>query len=683
MRRSLMIGGGVAFATLSAAQASAQASRQAYPPVAEPVSGPYPKPPAAKSAGPIKPGRGTALMDKVAVVTGAARGIGRAIAVEFAANGADVIAIDIAGPISPTADAIPATPTELSETVDQIERFGRRGTAIQADIRDIDTLRRIADQVVREHGKIDIVVANAAIQGWKPLLEMDDMDWGDQIENNLTGTANTVRAFAPKMVARGYGRLILLSSMQGKMGTMNGASYSASKWGILGLMKSAALELGQHNITCNAILPGLIGTPLTYNEQRFRAAIAQSNRTPSENPTAQEDLGCARADGAARCRLVAAGGCFSCRRLLGVRRRRACHGRRVRCDRRRRRQGQLRSNHGARPILPIRSAAIRPANEARSQHHHLSRRKRMVDGVPMVHTPAEMRPHVFFSAPDRLAFASRDHVLRADGDFFQFDLHEAWHHADLVLPATDKHLIRILLDSSVQCEFSCGTSRHVGRMTTGDIALVPAACEGRWRWSGLNQTSMDVRICKDWLARQMWDEPGAACARIELIPVTCRNDPFILQIGLALVEEMRAPLAASRKFAAESAALLLGRHLQRRYARHVPVNADPKCGGLAGWQLRRVKAAMEAAETSLSLEALATMVGLSPAHFCTAFRQSTGLPPRRWQMRLRTERAKTLLADPRLSLTEIALACGYASSSHFATSFRRATGMTPSMSRRR
>jgi AraC-like DNA-binding protein len=96
-----------------------------------------------------------------------------------------------------------------------------------------------------------------------------------------------------------------------------------------------------------------------------------------------------------------------------------------------------------------------------------------------------------------------------------------------------------------------------------------------------------------------------------------------------------------------------------------------------------VTAAMEAAETSLSLETLARMVGLGPAHFCTAFRQSTGLPPRRWQLRLRTERAKTLLADPWLSLTEIALACGYASSSHFATSFRRATGVSPSMYRRR
>ncbi|MEI9424144.1 SDR family oxidoreductase [Mesorhizobium sp. Cs1299R1N1] len=289
-RRTLLLGSGVAIATLaSSRQASAASSAaMAHAPVAEPVAGPYPTPPKDRSAGPILPGRGSTLSGKIAVVTGAARGIGRAIAVEFAANGADVVALDIAGPVSPTADAIPATDSELSETVAQIQKYGRRGAAVKADIRDIAALRRVADQVEREYGKIDIVVANAAIQGWKPLMQMDDMDWRDQIENNLNGTANTIRAFGPRMVARKYGRLILLSSMQGRMGTKDGASYSASKWGILGLMKSAALELGQHNITVNAILPGLVGTPLTYNEQRFRAAIEQSNRTPTANPTARE-----------------------------------------------------------------------------------------------------------------------------------------------------------------------------------------------------------------------------------------------------------------------------------------------------------------------------------------------------------------------------------------------------------
>jgi short chain dehydrogenase len=103
---------------------------------------PVPEPGPNKSAGPIRPGRGSSLSGKVAVVTGAARGIGRAIAVEMAANGADVIVVDIAAPISTASDAVPATPEELNETVRQIQAYGRRGEAVRADIRDIAALRR-------------------------------------------------------------------------------------------------------------------------------------------------------------------------------------------------------------------------------------------------------------------------------------------------------------------------------------------------------------------------------------------------------------------------------------------------------------------------------------------------------------------------------------------------------------
>ncbi|MGI4945081.1 MAG: SDR family NAD(P)-dependent oxidoreductase [Janthinobacterium lividum] len=248
-----------------------------------------PEPPADKSAGPVKPGRGSMLTGKVAVVTGAARGIGRAIAVEMAANGADVVVLDIAGPVSPASDAAAATPAELDETVRQIKAYGRRSDAIRADIRDIAALRTAADTVEKNYGRIDVVVADAAIQRWKPLLDMEDSDWHDVIDNNLNGTANTIRAFAPKMVARRSGRIIVLSSMQGKHGTKDGSSYSASKWGIIGLMKSAALELGEYNITVNALIPGLVDTPLTRYDKRLIASTAEvTGQTPASTPTPQQ-----------------------------------------------------------------------------------------------------------------------------------------------------------------------------------------------------------------------------------------------------------------------------------------------------------------------------------------------------------------------------------------------------------
>ncbi len=288
VRRSLIVGGGLAASAALAGAAAAQ-TVQTSP-------GPHlldgqtiPEPPADKSAGPVRPGRGSQLTGKVAVVTGAARGIGRAIAVELAANGAEIVALDIAGPVSPASDAKPATPDELAETVRQIKTYGRRGEAIRADIRDIKALRAVADHVEQTYGKLDILVADAAIQVWKPLLEMDDSDWFDIIDNNLNGTANTIRAFAPKMVARKQGRIIVLSSMQGKHGTENASSYSASKWGILGLMKSAALEFGKHDITVNALIPGLVDTPLTRYEKRLVNSDAEvTGKMPSGTPTPQQ-----------------------------------------------------------------------------------------------------------------------------------------------------------------------------------------------------------------------------------------------------------------------------------------------------------------------------------------------------------------------------------------------------------
>jgi len=115
--------------------------------------------------------------------------------------------------------------------------------------------------------------ANAGIQAFKPILDWQDSDWQDTIDVNLTGTCNAIRAVAPHLVSNGGGRIIVTSSTQGRHGTKFGAAYSASKWGIIGLMKSAALELGVHKITVNAVVPGLIDTPLTRHRQRYAQAV--------------------------------------------------------------------------------------------------------------------------------------------------------------------------------------------------------------------------------------------------------------------------------------------------------------------------------------------------------------------------------------------------------------------------
>jgi len=287
-RRNLLLGAAAAASAglASGARAADAVQTETMPPDYKGV--PVPEPSPDKSAGPVSPGRGVALSGKVALVTGAARGIGRAIAVELAANGADVVALDICGFVSTASNAKPATPEDLDETVKMIQGYGRKGEAMRADIRDIDKLREIADKVVADHGRIDIVVADAAIQRWKPLLEMDDADWRDVIDNNLNGTANTIRAFAPHMVKQNKGRIIVLSSMQGKHGTSGAASYSASKWGILGLMKSAAMELGKYNITVNAILPGLVETELTRYDARLSSSIGESIPNPPKDPSVKQ-----------------------------------------------------------------------------------------------------------------------------------------------------------------------------------------------------------------------------------------------------------------------------------------------------------------------------------------------------------------------------------------------------------
>jgi NAD(P)-dependent dehydrogenase (short-subunit alcohol dehydrogenase family) len=232
------------------------------------------------------------LRGKVAVVTGAARGIGRAVAVAFAQAGADIVGIDICAEVDPRSGVEPARPEDLEETGRLVQADGRRWLGITVDQRDMPKLRAAAARAERDLGGIDILFANAGIQSFKPLLEMDDADWHTQIDNNLTGTANAIRAFGPSLVKRGGGgggRIIVTTSTQGQHGTLNGSAYSASKWGIIGLMKSAALELAPYGITVNALVPGLIDTPLTRHEERYAQVLQAAGRRPTGTPADEEE----------------------------------------------------------------------------------------------------------------------------------------------------------------------------------------------------------------------------------------------------------------------------------------------------------------------------------------------------------------------------------------------------------
>ena len=212
------------------------------------------------------------LTGKVAIVTGAARGIGRAAAVAMAREGAAIVGIDIAGAVSGTLDVEVATSDELAETGRLVEAAGARWHMETLDQRDLPAVRAAAVRAAAALGGIDILFANAGIQGFKPILEMEDADWHDQIDVNLTGTMNMIRAVTPHIVERGGGRIIITSSTQGQHGTKWGSAYSTTKWGLIGLMKSAALELGEYKITVNCVIPGLIDTPLTRHRDRYAQA---------------------------------------------------------------------------------------------------------------------------------------------------------------------------------------------------------------------------------------------------------------------------------------------------------------------------------------------------------------------------------------------------------------------------
>jgi SDR family mycofactocin-dependent oxidoreductase len=196
---------------------------------------------------------------KVAFITGAARGQGRSHAIRLAEEGADIVAVDLCGPV----DAVPyppSTPADLAETVRAVEERGRRILAFELDTRDRAGLVDAAQAGVTEFGHLDIVVANAGVCIMKPWQEVTVEDWQQTISVNLTGTWNTVMATAPHLVAAGGGSIILISSVAGVKGLPFMVPYVASKHGVTGLARAFAQELGKDHIRVNSLHPGGVDT---------------------------------------------------------------------------------------------------------------------------------------------------------------------------------------------------------------------------------------------------------------------------------------------------------------------------------------------------------------------------------------------------------------------------------------
>jgi len=214
------------------------------------------------------PGR---VEGKVAFITGAGRGQGRSHALRLAQEGADIIAIDICHDVE---GALPmATAEDLAETAKMVEALDRRIVIHQADVRDLDALKAAVDDGVAQLGRLDIVLASAGVASMGGRADKMKVDhWTHTIDINLTGVWNSTRVAIPHLIAGGRGgAIVLTSSVGGERAMPYMSHYISAKHGVIGLMRSLAVELGSHNIRVNSVLPTNVNTPMFMNEGLFKA----------------------------------------------------------------------------------------------------------------------------------------------------------------------------------------------------------------------------------------------------------------------------------------------------------------------------------------------------------------------------------------------------------------------------
>jgi SDR family mycofactocin-dependent oxidoreductase len=230
------------------------------------------------------------LKGKVALITGAARGIGRAQAVRFGQEGADIVALDICGPVDTV--VIPhSTPADLDETARQVTAAGGRIHTEIVDVRDLAAVQAATDRGVDRFGGLDVVCATAGITSRATAVDMGEQAWRTMLDINLTGVWHTCRAGAPHLIARGSGAMVLTNSIAGLRGLVGVAHYTAAKHGVVGLMRSLAHELAPYNVRVNCVHPTNVDTPLIQNDAVSSAFRPDLDRPPTRAEFAEAARG--------------------------------------------------------------------------------------------------------------------------------------------------------------------------------------------------------------------------------------------------------------------------------------------------------------------------------------------------------------------------------------------------------